>query len=362
MLIIDSHCDTPSQIMRLRDLSIDNKRGQVDFPKLKKGGVSTSFFALYTSASMQPDAATRYALEMLAGIYDSVNENSDYVSLAYGSKDILENYNLGKISIMIGMENGAPIQCSLSLLRLFYKLGVRYMTLTHNRDNAIADAAAQGFKWGGLSPFGIEVVEQMNRLGMLIDVAHSSDKTFWDCIKYSHSPIVSTHSCCRALTSHRRNMTDEMIRAMADKGGVIQINFYPAFISDTFAADLDKWEKLHPEAEKVEQDFIDDPGDSAKRMAWERLQDSMNLLKRPGVKEVVNHIAHAINVGGVDSVGIGSDFDGIDVTPIGLENVSKIQAVFDEMNRRGYNDDVIEKVAGKNFLRVLTDVESLRQS
>ena len=227
MFVLDSHCDTPTMMMRGRDIGMNNERGHVDLPKLKAGGVDASFFALYTSADLQPDAATRYALEMIGRIYDAVEANSGIASLAFSPDDALRNKAKGLISIFIGMENGAPVQKSLSLLRVFHRLGVRYITLTHNADNEIADSAAQGQRWHGLSPFGREVVAEMNRLGMIIDVAHASDETFYDVLEYSRAPIVSTHSCCRALTHHRRNMSDEMLRALADKGGVIQINFYP---------------------------------------------------------------------------------------------------------------------------------------
>ncbi len=357
MLILDSHCDTPTMMMRGRDIGIDNMRGHVDLPKLKAGGIDASFFALYTSADMEPDAATRYAMEMIGRIYDQVGAHPDVASLAKSPAEILSNKAKGLISILIGMENGLPIQKSLPLLRMFYRLGVRYVTLTHNGDNEIADSAAQGRRWHGLSPFGREVVAEMNHLGMIVDVAHASDETFYEALEYSRAPIVSTHSCCRALAHHRRNMSDEMLRALADKGGVIQINFYPVFLSDSFAKTLSD---SGLEAKSwTEQDWINDPMDTAKAAAWNAVQDEMAALPRPSYKDVVDHIDHAVNVAGIDSVGIGTDFDGIEVTPVGLENVSRIGVIFDEMSRRGYSDDQIEKVAGKNFLRVFNDVASL---
>ncbi len=357
MFVLDSHCDTPTMMMRGRDIGIDNERGHVDLPKLKAGGVDASFFALYTSAEMEPDAATRYATEMIGRIYDQVGAHPDVASVALSADEILDNKAKGLISILIGMENGAPIQKSLSLLRVFHRLGVRYVTLTHNGDNEIADSAAQGQRWHGLSPFGREVVAEMNRLGMIIDVAHASDETFRDVLEHSGAPIVSTHSCCRALAHHRRNMSDEMLRSLADKGGVIQINFYPVFLSDAFARTLS--DSGLESKSWTEQDWIKDPLNPAKAAAWNAVQDELAALPRPSYKDVVNHIDHAVKVAGIDSVGIGTDFDGIEVTPAGLENVSKIGVVFDEMSRRGYSEDQIEKVAGRNFLRVFKDVASL---
>ena len=326
MFVLDSHCDTPSQMMRGLDIGIAGDRSQVDLPKLKAGGVDASFFALYTSADLSEDEAATKVLEMLARVYDALDVYSEQAALALTPEDALRNKGKGLVSIFLGMENGSPIHKSLPLLRQFYRMGVRYMTLTHNGDNEIADSAAQGTRWHGLSPFGREVVYEMNRLGMIVDVAHVSDETFYDVIKCSKAPIVSTHSCCRALASHRRNMTDDMIRTLADHGGVIQINFYPVFLSDLYASFYEvKGEKASP---------------------------------RPGVSDVVNHIDHAVKVGGIEHVGIGTDFDGIEVTPKGLEDVSKLPKVFDQLKRKGYSEDQIELIAGKNFLRAFNDVIS----
>ena len=360
MFVLDSHCDTPSQIIRLRNLSADNPYAHVDFPKLRKGGVDAAFFALYTSGTMAPDAATRYALEMLAGVYDAVEADSN-VELAFSVSEALSNKAAGKTSIMIGMENGLPIQENLGLLRMFYRMGVRYMTLTHNTDNQICDSAAQGKKWHGLSPFGRQVVAEMNRLGMVVDLAHASDETFYDCIRCSKAPVVSTHSCCRALASHRRNMTDDMLKALAANGGVIQINFYPLFLSDEFASVLDK-SGLDPKADAVESEFIKDPSSPKKYKAWVDVQLELEALKRPSYKVVVDHIDHAVQVAGIDHVGIGSDFDGINVTPEGLEDASKMPIIFEEMRRRGYSESDIEKVAGGNFLRVMDEVAAVAKS
>ena len=356
MQIFDSHVDTPSQLIRLRNLGIDNQHGHVDFPKLRRGGVGGSFFALYTPAEMAPDAATRYALEMVSAVYDAVDANPDYAALAFSPEEAAENAREGLISVFIGMENGSPIQRSLPLLRTFYRLGVSYLTLTHNDDNAIADSAAEGALWHGLSPFGKEVVREMNELGMMIDLSHASDETFWDCIRISEAPVVATHSCCRALCNHRRNLTDEMLRALGETGGYVGVNFYPAFLSERFLSDPAD-AALFDEGEKVEAAFIADPADPQRVRAWEQMQERLETLWRPGVKEIVDHIDHAVALAGIDHVGIGSDFDGILVPPAGLENVSKIGLLFDEMRRRGYGDEDVEKVAGKNLLEVMKRVK-----
>ena len=352
MQVFDSHVDTPSQLIRLRNIGIDNRYGHVDFPKLRRGGVGGSFFALYTPAEMAPDAATRYALEMISAVYDAVDANPDYAALAFSPGEAAENTKSGLISVFIGMENGAPIQQSLSLLRTFYRLGVSYVTLTHNGDNAIADSAAEGKRWHGLSPFGKQVVAEMNALGMMVDLSHASDETFWDCIRMSEAPVIATHSCCRALCNHRRNLTDEMLQALGEKDGYVGINFYPAFLSERFLTDPSD-AALFDEGERVEAAFIADPGNLVRVKAWEEMQDRLATLWRPGVSEIVDHIDHAVSIVGIDHVGIGSDFDGILVPPAGLENVSQIGRVFDEMRRRGYTEKDIDKVAGENLLAVM---------
>ena len=356
MQVFDSHVDTPSQLIRLRNVGIDNRYGHVDFPKLRRGGVCGSFFALYTPAEMAPDAATRYALEMISAVYDAVDVNPDYAALAFSPEEAEENTKNGLISVFIGMENGSPIQRSLPLLRTFYRLGVSYMTLTHNGDNAIADSAADVTHWHGLSPFGKEVVAEMNALGMMVDLSHASDETFWDCIRLSQAPVIATHSCCRALCNHRRNLTDEMLKALGEKDGYVGINFCPSFLSEHFGSDPTDVALLE-EGDRVEAAFIEDPSDPERVRAWEIMQDRLETIWRPGVKEIVDHIDHAVGIVGIDRVGIGSDFDGILVPPAGLENVSKIGCVFDEMLRRGYDEESVEKVAGRNLLEVMKRVK-----
>ncbi len=356
MLVLDSHCDPPSRLMCGRDIGLDDPRSHVDLPKLKAGGVDAAFFALYTPKEQEADAATRYALEMAGAVFDALAGHAGQAVLALNPRQIRTNKRKGLVSILLGMENGSPIQESLSLLRLFYRLGVRYMTLTHNADNAIADAAAEGRRWHGLSPFGREVVAEMNRIGMIVDIAHASDETFYDCLRVSKAPIVSTHSCCRALAGHRRNLSDEMLRALADRGGVVQINFYPVFLSDAFANVLQS--SGLPDKDWIEREWIADPSDPAKTAAMHALQDEYAALPRPSWKVIVDHIDHAVQVAGIEHVGIGSDFDGIEVTPEGMENAGKMGRIFAEMHRRGYSDAAIAKVAGGNFLRVFKDVIS----
>lgn len=352
MIVLDSHCDTPSQIYRLRNIGLDDPHAQVDFPKLRRGGVDASFFAAYVPNSLAPDAATRYALELIACTKDAVAANSDVAALATSSAEIRQNKAEGKVSILLGLENGSPVQKNLGLLRLFHELGIRYMTLTHSRDNEICDSCTSGGggRWGGLSPFGRAVVEEMNRLGMLVDVSHISDRSFYDVIGCSSRPVVATHSCCRALADRPRNLTDDMMRRLAANGGVVQINFYPAFLDADFARLLGSHDD---EIDRLEGAFIADPADEEKRASWYDCLDRLKKLPRPDYRRVVDHIDHAVSVAGIGHVGIGSDFDGIAVTPEGLEDCSRLGVIFDELRRRGYAERDIEAIAGGNFLRVL---------
>ena len=317
MFVLDSHCDTPTQIVRGRDLSKDNENAHIDIPKLKRGGVDAAFFALYIPARLSENAAYECALRQYEAVKDVVQSNPCSVAFALTEAQAHENKANGLFSVFLGLENGSPIGHSLERLREFYDKGVRYMTLCHSKDNQICDSCAGNRTWGGLSPFGREVVAEMNRLGMLIDVSHVSDDTFYDVLECSTSPVVATHSCCRALADHPRNMTDDMIKALAAQGGVIQINFYPVFLQDDY-----------------------------------ELESQSSVI--PSYTRIADHIDHVVELVGIDHVGIGSDFDGIEVAPDGLEDISKMPVLFDELRRRGYSEAELNKLASGNFFNVLS--------
>ena len=319
MFLLDSHCDTPTQILRGRDLGIDNTSGHVDFPKLLRGGVDAAFFALYVPADMEEQQAYSHAKALFDVVQRTVSAREDIAAYATTSQEAYNNKAKGLFSVFLGLENGSPIGNSLERLREFYDMGVRYVTLCHTRNNEICDSCASEEKrWHGLSPFGREVVREMNRLGMLVDVSHISDEAFYDVLECSSKPVVATHSCCRALADHPRNMTDDMIKALAAAGGVIQVNFYPVFLDDTFKA------------------------------------EEMFTAERPHYKRIVDHIDHVVKLVGINHVGIGTDFDGIDVTPAGLEDVSMIGLVFDELRARGYSESDLEKIASENFFNAFS--------
>ena len=325
MFLLDSHCDTPSQILRGRDLSIDNTDAHVDFPKLKRGGVDGAFFAIYVPAALSEADALEHAVGQLDAVEVMLNENSDKASLTTSVQQAYRNQSEGLFSVFLGLENGSLIGNSIDRVKWLYDKGIRYITLCHSADNQLCDSCSSDVKkWGGLSPFGKEVVKEMNRLGILIDVSHLSDDSFYDVLKYSARPVVATHSCCRALAGHPRNMTDDMIRDLAAAGGVIQINFYPVFLDDSFN----------------EEDMLTSP--------------------KPSYKRIVDHIDHVVELVGIDHVGIGSDFDGIDVAPDGLEDISMMPRILSELRVRGYTEDDIEKITSLNFFSVFSSSDAGR--
>ena len=356
MFILDSHCDTPSQILRLMDLSLDNDLAQVDYPKLKKGNVDGAFFALYIPADMDTDDAKSYLLRLMGGVKRTLAENPDKAALAVSMSQAVENKSKGLFSIFLGLENGSPLgdsEESFELLQKLYDAGVRYVTLCHSRHNQICDSCACTTpKWGGLSPFGKRLVAEMNRIGMLVDVSHISDSSFYDVLACSTKPVVATHSSCRSLAGHPRNMTDDMIRELAARGGVIQINFYPVFLDSDFASRFSS-SGIAEKGESIEAEFIADPANIEKRQAWNAVQRELLALERPSYKLIADHIDHVVSLVGVDHVGIGSDYDGIEITPDGMEDVSMMPKLFDELRTRGYSEEDLTKIAGGNFFRVL---------
>ena len=362
MFILDSHCDTPSQILRLRDLSLDNDLAQVDYPKLKKGNVDGAFFALYIPADMDTVDAKSYLLRLMGGVKRTLAENPDKAALAVSMSQAVENKSKGLFSIFLGLENGSPLgdsEESFELLHKLYDAGVRYVTLCHSRHNQICDSCACTTpKWGGLSPFGKRLVAEMNRIGMLVDVSHISDSSFYDVLACSTKPVVATHSSCRSLAGHPRNMTDDMIRELAARGGVIQINFYPVFLDSDFASRLSS-SGIAERGESIEAEFIADPANIEKRQAWNAVQRELLALERPSYKLIADHIDHVVSLVGVDHVGIGSDYDGIEITPDGMEDVSMMPKLFDELRTRGYSEEDLTKIAGGNFFRVLEQAAQL---
>lgn len=363
IFLLDSHCDAPLMLSKGADFGKRVEQGfvpgkfpitHIDYPRMKKGGVNGSFFAIYTSNSLTPDQATRRAFELVSKVYDSVEQNPDKVALTTSASQARRNARNGLISIFLGMENGSPIQNDLSLLRMFYRLGVRYLTLTHAGSNQICDSCtSKDPVWHGVSPFGREVIAECNKLGIMVDVSHISDESFWDVIKYSKAPVVASHSCCRALCNHPRNMTDDMIKAMAEKGGVIQINFFPKFLSEEYTKAVGT---LGDDFDDADYAWRPDQANPELQAKLKKALEAYAAIPLPSYKLIVDHIEHVIDLVGVKHVGIGSDFDGIEFGPKGLDDISMMQKIIIELRKRGHSEYDIKQIAGGNFLRVMDAV------
>jgi membrane dipeptidase len=357
-IVIDSHVDTPMVIAKSNiDLSVRNNISDLDFVKMKEGGLDAVFFAVFTTNKLDYLHPSKFALETIESIHRQIERNSDIVELAVSSDDIRRINRTGKKSILIGMENGSPVEESLDLLRIFYRLGVRYITLTHNRNNNISDSSTDEDDWYGLSPFGIEMVKEMNRLGMMIDVSHISDRAFWDVMKYSSAPVIASHSCVRTICNRERNMNDDMIKALAKNGGVIQINFYSGFLSNDFAEKTaQKWETVIPEVKILKNKYRNNMDDYYKEIVpvWKKAS-----AEPVDINVLIDHIDYVVKLVGIDYVGIGSDFDGASSYPKGLENASCYPIITYNLLKRGYKEEEIKKILGGNILRVMKKVEDV---
>ena len=320
--LIDGHNDYPWALRQhntARDLSrLDIRVPQptlhTDIPRLRAGGVGGQFWSVYVPTSMQGPAAVRATFEQIDVVHRMVRKYPDTFELALRAADVDRIFKAGRIASLIGMEGGHSIDNSLAVLRMFYLAGTRYMTLTHSANTAWADSGTDMPRAGGLSKFGEEVVREMNRLGMLVDLSHTSPDTMRDAIRVSEAPVIFSHSDARALNDHGRNVPDDVLRLVRDNGGIVMVTFVPGFLTSTGKATL---------------------------------------------ADVANHMDHIRTVAGADHVGIGSDFDGIEAVPAGLENVSTYPALTAELLRRGWPEDDVRKALGLNILRVMRRAEEV---
>ena len=312
-IVFDGHCDTILEIMNhKRTLGKRASTGHLDIPRMKEGGVDVQFFAVFIEDIYKPDRSLKRTLQLIDCFYKEIEKNQDDISLVTNYNQIEEVNSAGKIAAILSIEGGEALEGDLGVLRVLYKLGFRLLTLTWNQRNQIADGIGESRTGSGLTKFGLKVIDEMNRLGMLIDVSHLSETGFWDVIKRSKAPIVASHSNCYALCPHLRNLKDEQIKALADKGGVIGITFVPNFLTQ----------------EK----------------------------RKTTVGDVVKHIDYLVEKVGVDYIGLGSDFDGTGGLPLGLEGVDKVPNITGELLDRGYKEKDIKKILGENFLRVFKEV------
>ena len=353
-IIIDTHIDVPYRLQRTpADVTAATGSGDFDFPRARRGGLNVAFMSIYTPPELEASGGSReLADELIDLVEDIVARAPDKFAIALTPADVRDQFGTGVVSLPLGMENGSPIEGDLDNLSHFHDRGVRYITLAHGRANHLADSSYDDNKrWQGLSDFGVTVVEEMNRLGIMVDVSHLSDDAFWQVLEVSAAPVIASHSSARRFTPDwERNMDDDMIRALAANGGVIQINFGSSFLTAGAqkygSAMWDEREAFlaeHPEFEESE--------------ARQRFQTMYEAKHGPfpfaTLDDVLEHIDHVVALVGVDHVGIGSDYDGVgDTLPVGLKDVSSYPNLIDGLLRRGYSVEDIRKILGENLLRV----------
>ncbi len=346
-IVVDTHIDTT---LRLGEPDWDFSRthgdGHADLPRIKKGGLNTVFFSIYMPGTVTGGKAVHDSFDRIASIYRLVENLSTEMALCTTVEEIRRARSQGKIAALMGMEGGHMINNSLSVLGMYARLGIRYLTLTHSVNTEWADSSNDEPQFGGLTEFGKKVVKRLNHLGIMVDISHVSDQTFWDALETSEAPLIASHSSCRALSPHRRNMSDQMIAALAAKGGVIQITFVDQFLDNV---PFQAWEKRKLKKKASGEGNAGKP-DLQQHHSEER--------PKVGWKKILDHIDHAVEVAGVDHVGLGSDFDGATM-PQGMDDATYLPKITEGLLRRGYSEDDVRKILGENTLRLMSEVEGV---
>ncbi|MDQ1410406.1 MAG: rane dipeptidase [Acidobacteriaceae bacterium] len=358
-IVVDTHDDTTQRFLDGKfDVGERTNTGSIDIPRMKQGGLDTIFFSIWIPSKVTGPEAVRRALQQIDAVREQVRKHPREMVLATTAAEIREAKKKGQIAALMGVEGGHMINSDLAVLRKFAGLGVRYMTLTHSGNNEWADSSTDKAVHNGLTDFGKDVVREMNRLGVMVDISHVSDKTFADALAVSKAPMIASHSSCRAICDAPRNMTDEMMKALAAKGGVVQINYHVGFLSQEFR-DAEKADpKINAEiGQEVNRRCGDNEacqlleGDKLTREAVEQ-----GKLPRIDYEKIIEHIDHAVKVAGADHVGLGSDFDGANM-PYGMEDASKLPRITEALLKKGYSESDVRKILGENTLRVMSEVE-----
>jgi membrane dipeptidase len=367
-IIVDGHNDIPSVMLANHlDLGARTSRTHTDLPRLKQGGMTAEFFSIYVERELvsaptsQGGGPLRRALDLIDVTYAQVERHPNELLLATSVADIRRAKTEGKVAVLMGVEGGHAIENSLYTLRVLHRLGVRYMTLTHTNTNDWADSAGSSgppvVKHHGLSSFGRDVVQEMQRIGMLVDISHVSDETFWAVMKLAKAPVIASHSSARALAPHRRNLDDAMLKALGTNGGVAMVNFWSMFLSREYAAFAATWGEKNSKAfAEIQAKHHGDP--LAFREAMAGLRARGEPFPKVPLSVLIDHIDHVVKVAGIDHVGLGSDFDGVDALPEGITGVHDLPLITLELVKRGYSDDDVLKILGGNFLRAFDAAEA----
>ncbi|PYR72725.1 MAG: membrane dipeptidase [Acidobacteria bacterium] len=357
-IVIDTHDDTTQRLLddKSFDIGARNADGSIDIPRMREGGLDALFFSIWMPGDVTGPAAIKQALQQIDSVREAVRLHPRDLVLATSVADIRRAAADRKIAALMGLEGGHMIDEDLGVLRMYAALGVRYMTLTHSLNTTWADSSGDTPAHNGLTAFGKDVVRELNRLGVMVDISHVADKTFFDALEVTRAPVIASHSSARAIANAPRNMTDDMLRALAKNGGVVMINYNAGFISEPFrvaprpAEFTARVDAIHKRCGTDEACSILDE----QRANWDAMR--AGVLPMVTWETIVAHIDHAVKIAGVDHVGLGSDFDGA-VMPLGMEDASKLPRITDALLKKGYSERDVEKILGGNLLRVMEQVE-----
>jgi membrane dipeptidase len=358
-IVVDTHDDTTQRFLDGKfDLGMRSSAGSIDIPRMREGNLSAIFFSIWIPSKVTGAEAVDLALVQIVAVREQVRKHPNDLIPATTAAEIREARKQGKIAALMGVEGGHMINSDLAVLRSYAALDVRYMTLTHSGNDEWADSSTDKPVHNGLTDFGKDVVREMNRLGMMVDISHVSDKTFYDALEVSKAPPIASHSSCRAICDAPRNMTDQMLKDLAAKGGVIQINYHAGFLSQEFR----NAEKANPELNKaisVEVTKRCGKNEGCQLIEGDRLTREyveQGKLPRVNYAKIIEHIDHAVKIAGADHVGLGSDFDGANM-PYGMEDATKLPAITEALLQKGYSEGDVKKILGENTLRVMAEVE-----
>jgi len=363
-LIVDTHADTPGRFVDENfDLSQDAGKGHVDFARIKAGNLGAEFWSIWVDPKLYKGQEIKRALDMIDSVYEQARLHPDKMMMAFSTQDIKNAHSQHKLASLMGVEGGHALQGDIRVLRDYYRLGVRYMTLTWANTNELGDSSGdQNDKsiehHKGITDFGRQAVREMNRMGMMVDISHVADRTFFQALTTSRAPVIASHSSSRAITNVPRNMTDDMLVALARNGGVAQVNFNCGFISQKYADREKQLEAEHdPDMEKINKLFLAEKTSENMKQLREALAAAEVKLPRPPLTDLIDHIDHMVKVAGVDHVGLGSDFDGVGCLPAGLDSVADLPKITEALYNRGYKAADLQKIFGGTLMRVFAEVE-----
>jgi membrane dipeptidase len=359
-IVIDSHDDTPQRLLFEKDFDIGARHanGSIDIPRMRDGGLDALFFSIWVPSDVTGPPAVRRALDLIDTVREAVRTHPNDLVLATTAAEVRRAASAHKIAALMGMEGGHMIDDDLRLLRGYAALGVRYLTLTHFKNNNWADSSTDKPAHNGLTPFGRDVVRELNRLGVMVDISHVADKTFYDALAVTTAPVIASHSSCRVIARHPRNMTDDMLRAVAKNGGVVMINYEASFLSEEYrvASEKKSGGVVAQLAAMSKQCGGNEACTTLEEARINRAAMEKGELPKVAWEKIVEHIDHAVKVAGVDHVGLGSDFDGATM-PFGMEDASKLPKITEALLKKGYTEPDVEKILGGNILRVMEQVE-----